>query len=452
VVDLSKEPVASVDNAPLSFSQLLLVFLESMHPGSALGPLFTISCTYRLRGVINVEALDRAVADVTHRHEAIRTVIHRREGLPSQHASEPGGHRFSVTDLSGKGGYSKGAAEEFIRTIESGNHPWTVPPLLWVFLGKFSPDDAVLVLFMHHSASDAWSLEVVMQDLGTFYRARLAGASPVLPPVLQYGQYAARQQAEPFTRSTRRSLDYWRKQLDGVRPARIPFLRGRGSHDSGQRAVFRFEVPADLADAVRNASKVLEITPFVLLLSAYKICLRKITGVDDIVVPTLTFGRDDPETENMVGFFVNALILRTRLSANMTYRQAVEQVQEVFLDAYSHDLPILQVIDESIDSGLLLADEDFLLMPFQVVVIEDAGRRRLSDDCTLERLQRSQSFIDGMSVPLDGLWTIEWGNSLTGSVIYDSALLDEAGMSRLVAGFTDALTYLSRDPERSLSS
>lgn len=372
--------------------------------------------------------------------------------MPSQCVLEPEGHRFSVTDLSGKGGYSEGAAEEFIRTIELGERPWTEPPLLWVFLGRFSPDDAVLVLFMHHSASDAWSLEVVMQDLGAFYRARLSGADPMLPPVLQYGQYAARQQAEPLTRATKRALDYWQRQLDGVRPARIPFMRRRGPQDAGHRSVFRFEVPAALADAVTHVSEDLQVTPFVLLLSAYKVCLRKITGVDDIVVPTLTFGRDVPETENMVGFFVNALLLRTELSEEMTHRQAVEQVQETFLDAYSHDLPVLQVIDESLDLGLLLADEEFFLMPFQVVVIEGAGRYRLSDDCLAERLQRSDSFVDGMAVPLDGLWTMEWGKSLTGSVIYDPSLLDEAGIDRLVSGFTDALTQLSRDPGQALDA
>ncbi|MEV0493748.1 amino acid adenylation domain-containing protein [Streptomyces atratus] len=338
-------PMTRPDPLPLSFSQRRLWFLHQMEGPS---PTYNLPVVLRLTGALDVDCLRAALADVVARHEALRTV-YPDTGTACQQVLDPGQARpeLPVTEVDDAGLNDAVAAAvrySFDLTRE-------IP--LHAELFTVGADTHVLAVVVHHIAADGWSLAPLRHDLATAYRARLAGHAPDWAPLpVQYADYTLWQRqylgAEGDPESAwSRQLDYWSDALDGL-PERIALPVDRphpaeASHD-GDTITFRWDV--DLHEGLARLARGCDVSMFMVLDAALAVLLGRLGAGADIPIGVATAGRDDQATENLIGFFANTLVLRTRTSDRQTFRELLGAVREHTLEALAHgDIPFEALVD-----------------------------------------------------------------------------------------------------------
>lgn len=327
--------------APLSSSQLRSWFAYRVDGPSVVN---NIPFAARLRGPCDVDALVTAIGDVVNRHEILRTVYREIDGVPHQVVLPP--EPVTVRRAHGDG-------EEWLRAEldRERAHVFDLeqdrpirPAVLRV------PDGVVLSVVMHHIAGDHWSTTVLFADLLTAYRARAAGEAPAWAPLpLQYADFGAWQTAlladDAGIAGPQR--DYWTRQLaglpeeTGLRPdfARPPVPSGRAE-------AVEFHIDGATRDKLTALCRELGVTEFMLLQAAVAVVLHKAGGGPDVPLGTPVAGRSEPELDQLVGFFINILVLRNDLRGNPTLREVCRRAREMALEAYAHqDLPFDQVVD-----------------------------------------------------------------------------------------------------------
>jgi len=347
----------------LSFAQARLWFLEQMRPGTA---MFNIPDAVRLRGDLDVGALETALAGIVARHESLRTAFPALRGEPAPRILPPGPLDLPKIDLSALpalGGALGGAqrAECYRLLAAEGDRPLDLSAgsLLRVRLLVLSARDHVVGFTIHHIASDAWSSGVFVRELVLLYAAA-AGGHPDPPATLpalpfQYVDFAAWQRRYLSGETLERELSWWRERLAGA-PAvlDLPADRPRPARSSDRGVTRPVLLPAVVADGLRGIARRLGATPFMVLFAAWLVVLKKLTGRDDLVVGTDVANRNREETEGIVGFFINQLALRVDLSGDPSFAELVARVRKVALSAYAHqDVPFDALVDTlSLDRSL----------------------------------------------------------------------------------------------------
>jgi amino acid adenylation domain-containing protein len=331
----------------LSFAQERLWFLEQLEPGS---PAYTIAGALRIRGPLDRGALERSLGEILRRHEALRTSFANVEGEPVPRVAAPAGLALEVQDLATLGPERSEAEARRLAQAES-LRPFDLQkgPLFRARLLRLAAEDHALVLAMHHIVSDAWSLGVLVRELGALYRAFAAGeASPLPELTVQYADWAAWQRQWLGGAALERQLAYWRGQLaGGTPPLRLPTDRPRPPRRSAAGAHEVFQLPAALGEGLKALARRERLTFFMTLLAAFQALLHRVTGQDDIAVGSPISGRSRSETEGLIGLFVNTLVLRTPLSGDPTFRELLARVRDVALGAYAHqDLPFEKLVSE----------------------------------------------------------------------------------------------------------
>jgi mycobactin peptide synthetase MbtE len=324
----------------LSASQLRSWFAYQIEGPSEVN---NIPFTARLSGPCDIKALVAAVSDVVARHEILRTTYTEIDGVPYQVVNLP--VDVPVRETAGQGEkWLQAQLDTERRHCFELEHDWPVRSAV-LHIG----DEHVVSLVVHHIAIDHWSGGVLFADLLTAYRARHAGQKPSWAPLpVQYADYAAWQGAllaEDGIAGTQR--DYWARQLDGIpedtglRPdlPRRPVPSGAG--DSVE-----FDIDPKTRDRLAELSRELGITEFMLLQSAVAVVLHKAGGGCDIPLGTPIAARAEPELDQLIGFFINILVLRNDLGGNPTLREVLRRARETALGAYAHqDLPFDRVVD-----------------------------------------------------------------------------------------------------------
>ncbi|MGC5568945.1 amino acid adenylation domain-containing protein, partial [Streptomyces sp. FR-108] len=333
---------------PLSFAQQRLWFLDQLEPGS---PEYNMSTRLRLTGDIDLPALGATLDAIVARHEVLRTrLVADAEGVPHQLVDPPAAVPLPLLDLSGSED-PRGEAEGLI--IKDGLTPFDLAngPLLRATLVRMAPDDHVLVLGMHHVVFDEWSDGVLQREFSVLYRAFRAGEPNPLPPLaVQYADVAAWQRRWLSGDVQEAQIAYWRRQLSGAKRLELPTDRARPAVRSTEGSVARFTVPAETADALRRLSREHGTTMFMTLLAAFDILMGRYAESDDVVVSTPVANRNRAETEDLIGFFVNTLLMRTDLSGDPSFTEVLRRVRETALGAYAHqELPFEQVVDALAD-------------------------------------------------------------------------------------------------------
>jgi amino acid adenylation domain-containing protein len=330
--------------APLSFAQQRLWFVERLRPGTA---VYNLAQTVDLRGGLSVPALAAAFAAVVRRHDALRTVFAPGpDGEPVQIVSARplGRPPLPVLDLGGLAEDAKRGESERICRGET-HRPYDLErgPLLRTALLVLSPGESRLFFGMHHIVSDGWSMTVLMRELSVFY-----GGEELSPLPVQYPGYAAWQRRWLTDELVAHHAAWWRAHLDGAPDVlELPADRTRPAITSHRGERLRLglgpEVEADLAAWGRGRGATL----FMVLLAAFQTLVYRWTGQDGFVLGSPVAGRDRPELEGMIGFFVNMLSLRARLPAGTAFSALVAEVRETVLAAFSHqDLPFDRLVEE----------------------------------------------------------------------------------------------------------
>ena len=332
-------------SAPTSFAQRQIWLLAQADADAA---AYNVMRSLRLRGRLDVAALELALTEVVRRHESLRTTFPAEADGGLQTVWPPEPFQLPVTDLSGCRHPALEAAE---RARQAARRPFDVSngPLARAELWRVDEAEHVLTLSLHHLVTDAWSDSVLYRDLTALYGAFAAGRpSPLPDPPVQYADFAVWERDRVRGDHLERLLRYWRRRLHGASP-----VLGRGTRRlaaGDRRGRFedrRWSLPPPAMDRARHLASELRITPFVVLLTAFAIVLQRWTGRDDLLVGSLVANRGRPELEGLVGCFVNTLLLRADLTGNPTMRELLRRVGNSVLDDQVHqELPFDRLVEE----------------------------------------------------------------------------------------------------------
>jgi amino acid adenylation domain-containing protein len=429
------------DSPPLSFAQQRLWFLDQLEPDRS---LYHVSKAVRLSGVLNVEALRQALDSIMARHEALRTNISAADGQPVQVIRAPQTVALPVIDLRGWDDAEREAELQRLLAEES-RRPFnlTCDLMLRAMLLRLADEQHILLLAMHHIASDGWSMGVLIREFSLLYNAAATGRTAALSELpIQYADYALWQRQRLQGEVLEAHLSYWKHQLAGA-PAvlELPTDRPRPAVQVYHGARQSLTLPPALSTALKSLSQREGVTLFMTLLAAFQTVLQRYTGRDDIVVGSPIAGRLQPETEDLIGFFVNTLVLRTDLSGNPTFRALLHRVRETALEAYAHqELPFEKLVEE------LQPERTLSYAPlFQVMFV-------------LQNAQRTALELTGLTIqPLDieretakfdlSLVFIEEGTGLRARLAYNTDLFDDATMVRLLRHFRTLLEGIVAAPD-----
>ncbi|HEX2999813.1 MAG TPA: amino acid adenylation domain-containing protein, partial [Armatimonadota bacterium] len=333
-------------NLPLSFTQERLWFLDRLLPQSA---MYNIPMVLHLQGPLDVGAMERALSLLVARHEALRTTIHETGGNPYQVVAAAAPVSLPLIDLSAEAPAEREEAKIRLELTEA-SAPFTLSegPLWRTKLVRLAPEDHLLLWTMHHIITDGWSLSVLGEDLAHAYNDFVTGRTadfPALP--LQYADYALWQREQYRADRIAEPLAYWRKQLAGLETLQLPTDHPRPAVSGHRGAREPVCIPEALCRRLREMCLALDVTPFMAMLAVFQTVLSRWSGQDDIAVGSPVGNRSHVETERVVGFFANTLVLRGDLSGSPSFRSLLTRVREMCLEAYAHqDVPIEMLVSD----------------------------------------------------------------------------------------------------------
>ncbi|HYR11861.1 MAG TPA: condensation domain-containing protein, partial [Longimicrobium sp.] len=432
--------------APLSFAQERLWVLDRMDPG---GAGWAVPVCMRIRGPLNVDALRAAWEALVDRHESLRTVFRWMDGAPMQVVLPALSVPLVVEDLASVPPEAREAeARARIGADVAAPFDLAAGPLLRLRLFHLGPDDAVLLANLHHIVTDGWSTGVLLRELSALYGAFVRGEpSPLEEPELQYADFAEWQRERLSGAVLEAHLAHWRQALEGA-PAllELPADRPRPPVWDGHGALEPFSLPASLDRAVHALAVAEGGTPFMVLLAAYAALLGRYAGQDEVVVGTPIANRTRPETEGVVGFFVNTLALRTDLSGDPPFRTLVRRVRDATLAAYAHqDLPFERLVDE------LKVPRSAAHSPvFQALFIL---QNTPEGGVPLPGVQTERFDIDWMHARYDLTLALRArGEGVEGALEYATALFDRGTAARMAGHYRTLLEAACADPGQRLSA
>ncbi|MFN2416203.1 MAG: condensation domain-containing protein [Pyrinomonadaceae bacterium] len=430
---------------PLSYAQRRLWFLDQFEPGSA---AYNIPDAVRLRGRLDVAALEQGLGEITRRHEILRTVFTPEAGEPRQLVRPHALFALALVDLAALGVAGPQSRAVWRLARDEARRPFDLSsgPLLRATLLRLGSREHVLLLTVHHIVSDAWSMGVFTRELAALYDAYAAGRpSPLAELTVQYVDFARWQKERLSGEALEGLINYWRRQLEGPLPVlRLPTDRPRPAVQTFRGMRRPFVVPPELCEALKRLGRGEGCTLFMTLLAAFATLLHRYTGQGDLVVGTNIANRNRAEIEGLVGFFVNMLALRTDCSDNPTFRRLLRRVRDTTLDAYAHqDLPFDHLVE------VLRPDRTLTHTPiFQVVFsLQNAPSetvRRPSLELEVLTVEQGTSKYDLVV----NMW--EAGRDLKGSLEFNLDLFDEETAARIVGHFVLLLQSVVARPDARL--
>jgi len=410
---------------PLSFPQQRLWLLDQIEPGSA---AYNMPMALRIAGRLDADALERAISELTRRHESLRTRIVADGGEAAQVVDEHGPFRLAVEEVRADGAAAD--AEISRRAAEHAREPFRLDtgPLFRATLLRAGPEDHVLLWNIHHAVSDGWSSGILLGELNALYSAFSRGAASPLPePPLQYGDYAVWQRERLPGAAQERELAFWRGALAGAPELlELPLDRPRGPGAERRAGAHHVAFSAETWAGVEALARDTGATPFMVLLAAWALLLGRYAAQDDVVVGTAVANRSGAALEGVVGFFANTLALRVDLAGDPSFRELVGRVRDATLGAFEHgELPFERVVEE-VGPGRSLAHAPL----FQaMLILQNAG----SGGPPAEGGLNFASVAREATAPkLDlALQLIASANGLAGMLEYDAALFDECTVRRI---------------------
>ncbi|WP_346830056.1 non-ribosomal peptide synthase/polyketide synthase [Pseudomonas abietaniphila] len=443
-LDASALPIPSGvagERSPTSFSQQRLWFLEQLEPGNS---TYHLPGALRLKGTLDVAAVQSAFERVAERHASLRTVFDTAEdGTPEQVIQPPRALPFEQLDAADET-QLHGVAEAFAR------RPFDLAqgPLWRVALVKRTDDEHVLLVCLHHIIADGWSIQVLLLDFVQAYRAALENTDSTLAELpLNYADVALWQRACLEAGEGDRQLEYWKQQLGDEPPVlELPADRPRPARQSFRGARLPFSFDAVLSDRMRALAKQRGVTLFTVMLAAYQVLLQRLSGQNDLRIGVPIAGRQRAETEGLIGFFVNTQILRGEVTAEASFNQIIDNVRLASQGAQAHqDLPFEQLVDA-------LAPERSLSHNPLFQVLYNHQQRQDEALQLMPGLKATLMPLDSGSSQFD-LALHTWENAageLAGNWNYATDLFDHGSIERLHERFVQLFAQLLAQPEASI--
>ncbi|WP_093191631.1 non-ribosomal peptide synthetase [Pseudovibrio sp. Tun.PSC04-5.I4] len=440
--DLPLDPVDRSGALKLSHSQERLWFLDQLAPEQS---AYNVSGAVRLNGALDVPSLERAFAALIERHESLRTRIVEEEGVGYQVIDPPADFLLKITDVDG---LSSEQLKAHMQDLTAARFDLLTGPLFRAELLRLAADRHVLVVSIHHIVSDAWSIGVLVRELGELYAAQCEERPADLPTLpVQYADYAAWQRRWLEGERLEGQLSYWCDKLQELPTLDLPTDHPRPAVMSGHGARIEVTFPAELSGALTALSQREGVTLFMVLLAAFQVLLSRHSEQNDVVVGAPVAGRRRPELEGLIGFFVNTLVLRGNLSDDPSVHDLLVRTRELALEAYGHqDVPFERLVEA------LQPQRDLSRHPlFQaMLVLQNAP----GDAMALPGLSVQSEPLTGNMTKFDLTLSLsETREGLRGRLEYSTDLFEASTMERLVVHLERLLAAMaSADPEQKIST
>ncbi|HEX7186575.1 MAG TPA: amino acid adenylation domain-containing protein, partial [Thermoanaerobaculia bacterium] len=423
-------------STPLSFAQERLWFLDRLTPGL---PVYNVPAGVRLRGDLDADALARALSEAVRRHEALRTVFSEGPTGPVQ-TVQPAELALAVSDLSSL----PDPEEAALRTaVEEAGTPFDLgaAPLLRALLLRIGPRDHLLVLTLHHIASDGWSMTVLFRELEALYAAFRDGRPSPLPELaFQYADFTVWQRAW-LAGALEDQLAGWRAALAGAPESLdLPTDRPRPPVQRFRGLSVPVSLSAETARGLRSLARQEGATLFMALLAGFSALLARYSHQEDLVVGSPVANRNRPEIEPLIGFFVNTLPMRARLDGEPSFRELTARVRDAALAAYARqDVPFERLVEA------VGARRDLSRSPlFQVMLAVEESPARAPRLAGLEA--EPVAIHNGTAKFEITLHLSSSGDGLAGGMEVDSDLFDAATAERMLGHLASLLAAAAADP------
>ncbi|HKH45137.1 MAG TPA: amino acid adenylation domain-containing protein [Thermoanaerobaculia bacterium] len=439
-------PEVRAAGVPLSFAQRRLWFFERLEPGS---PLYHIPAVLRAAGPLDAGRLERALAEVERRHEALRTVLaagfEAPSGEPVQIVLPPRPFTLPVTDLTALPAEERESRARAL-AVEEALQPFNLEtgPLWRATLLRLGVEDHLVLLTLHHIVSDGWSMGVLLREVAALYEGDSAELRPL--PV-QYADWAVWQQRWLQGAALERGLAAWRQRLAGVPTLlELPADRPRPAAQTFHGIQLTQPVPADLASGLQALARREGVTLFMALLAAFQAFLARWSGQRDFVVGTPVAGRDQIEIEPLIGFFVNTLPLRAQIEDDPPFRALAAAAREAALAAYAQgEVPFERLVED------LAPERDAGHAPLVQVLLSLGNTPRLDLSFGGLALTPFDAGV-GESAKFDLTLAIEEAAGRLNAVLVASAdLFDAATVRRALDAWMRLLGGAVHDPDLRLS-
>ncbi len=436
------QPIVKVSREqklPLSFSQKRLWFLNELKPND---PSYNITSAFKLIGSLNTDALFNSINQIVNKHEVLRTVFLDDHGQPYQKILDEIKLEIKQKDFSN---LSESEAEINTKNIAINEARSTfnlsTGPLLKVSLFKISDTKHILILTIHHIIADGWSIPILIKDIAEFYNQKVKDIdvkSNELP--IQFADYAVWQQSYLESEVYKTQLQYWKNQLIGIPPLlELPLDKQRPSIQTSNGNRISFTIEPELVSALNRISQKEGVTLYMTMLSSFQLLLAKYSNQNDIVIGTPIAGRNKKDIENLVGFFVNNLVIRTKFDGQLTFRKLLKQIRKTALDAYSNqDLPFEKLVEELQPSRDMSHAPIFQVMfVFQNIPFDSVG----ISDIKLEPIE-----IETGTTTFDLSLTLSQGkDEINGVFEFNTDLFYETTIEKLIQHYKLLLTKLIKN-------
>jgi amino acid adenylation domain-containing protein/thioester reductase-like protein len=433
-------PRPNSEPAPLSFGQEQLWFLSQIQDNTT----YNLPLALQISGSLNISVLEQVITEIVRRHEILRTNFQQIEGKNLQVIRPEINISLQVINL------DQITAKQQLKNVERLINQETdkifnlsEDDLFQSTLYQLNQNSYILLLNMHHIISDGWSIGILLQELSTLYGAYLAGNKSPLPDLqIQYADYAIWQK-EKFTSEIReKQLNYWKQQLADIPPLlELPTDKPRPPIQSFRGGIWEFSINSNLSQKIRTLTQQSDATLFMTMLAAFVILLYRCSGQDDILIGSPMAGRNRQEIQSLIGYFVNTVVLRTKLTGNPNFREILNQVRQVATDAHNYqDIPYNQVV-EALNPQRNLSYNPVFQILFDL-------QHSLTDKLQLPGLTL-QPFLGEHSTSKFDLSLIieDRGTELIGAWEYSSDLFTQEAISRITENFQTLLNGIVNNPE-----
>jgi amino acid adenylation domain-containing protein len=429
---------------PLSDGQERLWVLDQLQPG---GCDYLMPAAVRVRGKLNLGVLRKSLGEIVRRHESLRTVFPSTDGVPNAVISNPEDPEIAEVDLRDRAPAEREA--EALRLVDSNaREPIDLSrgPLWRMKVVRTGDQEYFLLCAVHHIIFDGWSVGVFIRELVEFYTATLEQRPPVVSALpFQYVDFARWQKRRLEGGDKERNLAYWKAKLGGhVQPLELPFDRPPSSEGIPLGALCSLKASKELFERLKGLGKAEGTSLFMVLLAAFDVLLHRLTNQEDILVGAPVAARERMETEGLIGFFVNVVVMLAEFSEERTFRGLLQQVRETALGAYAHqDLPfdkVVTAVDPERDlSRTPLFQVFFNHQNLGIPKIEVAG---LTIESLGERVFESKFRLI--------LFAIESAEELTLYLVYNADMFDANRIQVMLEQYEMLLEQICRDPNRSI--
>lgn len=427
--------------APLSDGQHQMWVIDQMYPGN---PGYNLPIAYRLRGELNIRALEDGFNLIIERHEAWRTTFREFEGDAVQDVHPECKIQICVIDLSHLPVEEREAQARTL-TAEQAVKPFDLRqlPLVRVSLFRLEPNEHILLLNVHHIVSDGLSLNLMFDELDASYRAAISGTEPRLPQLpVQYADFAVWQKQDQQIARIAPQFDFWLRQLDGQLPVlEIATDMPRPPRQSFIGSSVDLSIPPPLVQALNSIATQHHTTFFVIVLAAYQVLLQRYAKADEVIIGTPVTNKSHPDVERLIGNFINVVALRCDLSGNPTFLELLQRSKETALNALSHKEVPFEVLVQKLNFHRDPSRNPVFQASLQVLPVVNT---RIGDLAVIPFDFEQRSTQVDMALNLYE----ESGGGFSGFFQYCSELFSTGTIERFSRNLIQVLNEIVRDPNR----